>query len=396
MSPSVRRIGFPYAGDRFGGSNVSSLTLAVALREAGLDPVVLTHGPGRAADEAVARELPVVLLPPLSEQSGYSQRDRARLEQLGALRAAFSAIRQHRLDLVHVNDLGMLRTWAAPALIARRPLIAHWRTALEPSRSVALALRSAAAIIAISERSRSVLPGWAQGRTTVEYNPMAGRPGSEDRDAAKARIRSLLGLPANAALIGIFGTLIRRKRTHVIADVVRAITRTADGCPVFGIVCGEPAEPLDELLAQKIADYGLGERIRLVGFVKPVEPWMAACDVVLAPAVDEAFGRTSFEALASGTPVVVSNDSGSIEILGTGAGALFLPPEPIGAWVDAVAELLTDRERTRRMVEAGALAVGELSPTRHAERIQRIYEDVRPGATGPGRAGFAGARSEPA
>src|SRR3954469_3747404 len=117
QAPTFRRIGFPYAGDRFGGSNVSSLTLAVALQDRGHSPIVLTHGDGQAADEARRRGLAVELLPALSSRAGYSRSDRARLEQVGALRAAYAAIRRLGLDIVHVNDLGMLRTWALPALL---------------------------------------------------------------------------------------------------------------------------------------------------------------------------------------------------------------------------------------------------------------------------------------
>lgn len=371
-------IGFPYAGDRFGGSNVSSLTLAKALKERGHEALVLTHGEGRAADEARRRGLTVEVLPPLSSKAGYSRSDRARFEQVYALGSAFSAIRRNRLDIVHVNDLGMLRTWALPSMLARARFVAHWRTALAPSRSVALALRGADAIVAISNRSRSVLPEAMRLRATVEYNPIDSFVAPDRRPALASAIRTQLGLPDNAVLLGVFGTLIRRKRAHVLADILAAIRSTPDGRPVFGMVCGERAEPLDDLLFRKIADHGLEDRLRLVGFVKPVENWMAACDLVLAPAVDEALGRTPLEAFASGTPALLSSDCGAEELIGEDHATVVLPPEPIGTWIEAVARLLADPEHMAGIAARGSSMVARLAPAQHASRMEALYRQIIP------------------
>jgi glycosyltransferase involved in cell wall biosynthesis len=370
------RIGFPYAGDRFGGSNVSSLLLARALLDRGHLPQVLTHGDGRAADEARVRGLPVKVLPPLSSKAGYSRSDRARLEQIYAIHAALVAIRVNRLDIVHVNDLSMLRIWALPTVIARRAFVTHWRTALAPSRSVALALRGAAAIVAISGRSRSVLPIWARQKAFVEYNPIETYVPAERRTELKAAIRAQLGLPQNAVLLGVFGTLIRRKRAHVLAEILSSVSATPDGRPVFGIICGERAEPLDELLFEKIAAFDLGSRIRMLGFVRPVENWMAACDLVLAPAVDEAFGRTPLEAFASGTLALVSSDCGAAELIREDRETLVLPPDPIEAWVQSVAALLADRRRMAAIADRASAAVAGLSAEAHAGRIEAIYHHL--------------------
>jgi glycosyltransferase involved in cell wall biosynthesis len=370
------RIGFPYAGDRFGGSNVSSLTLARALLDRGHVPIALTHGDGRAADEARARGLLVEVLPPLSSKAGYMRSDRARFEHIHALPTVFAAILRNRLDIVHVNDLGMLRTWALPTLVCRRAFVAHWRTALAPSRSVALALRCAAAIVAISDRSRSVLPDWARQKAVVEYNPIETYVAAARRKELKAAIRAELGLPDNAVLLGVFGTLIRRKRSYVLAEILGSISSTPDGRPVFGIVCGERAEPLDELLFKKIAAFDLGSRIRMVGFVRPVENWMAACDLVLAPAVDEAFGRTPLEAFASGTLALVSSDCGAAELIREDRETIVLPPVPVEAWVQSVATLLADGSRMAAIAERASGAVTRLSASQHAGRIEAIYHQL--------------------
>src|SRR6185312_5209504 len=103
-------VGFPYTADRFGGSNASSLVLARALQDGGHRVRILSHGgDGRVAEEAGTLGLSVTRLPALSGVPGYARPDRFRVEQLTAFRAARRAIGALSLDIVHTNDLTMLR-----------------------------------------------------------------------------------------------------------------------------------------------------------------------------------------------------------------------------------------------------------------------------------------------
>ena len=71
---------------------------------------------------------------------------------------------------------------------------------------------------------------------------------------------------------------------------------------------------------------------------------LASADVVLAPGPIETFGLAAAEALASGTPVVVSTDSALPEVIGD--AGLAVPGEG-PAYADAVLELAA-RPRTLR------------------------------------------------
>jgi glycosyltransferase involved in cell wall biosynthesis len=336
---------------------------------------ILTHGAGgRVTEEAATLDLPVTRLPPLSATPSYSRPDRFRLEQLLAFRDARNAIERLGLDIVHANDITVLRSWAAPSLAARAALIAHWRSNYSESWSVKTGLRIAARVIAISRTSFEQLPGWVREKAVVEYNAFAPLPPGW-RQAAVG-IRQSLGLPPDAALVGVFGNLVTRKRTHVLADVLKAVTRTADGRPVFGIVCGGRAEPYDHELDRKIAAYGLEDRLLRPGFVRPVENWMAACDAILAPAVREPFGRTVIEALAVGVPVAVSSDAGACELVRDGHTALVCDPQDIAGWIAATRCLLDDQNLVASMTTAARELTAQLAPAHHAARVSRIYESL--------------------
>lgn len=370
-------IGFPYVADRFGGSTASSLVLAQALREAGHRVHILTHGTGgRVTEEAATLGLPVTRLPPLSERPSYSRPDRFRMEQLLAFRYARGAIARLGLDIVHANDITTLRSWAMPSLAGQAALIAHWRSNYRDSWSVKMGLRIAARVIAISRYSLLQLPAWVREKAVVEYNAFAAPGAIGDRRAAAAAIRRELNIPSNAALVGVFGNLVARKRTHVLADILKAVTHATDGRPVFGVVCGARSEPYDFELDRKVAEFGLEGRLARPGFVRPVESWMAACDVVLAPAIQEPFGRTVIEALALGVPVAVSSDAGVCELIRDGESGILCDPHDIPAWIGATRRLLDDRDMVRTMVQSAARVATHLTPAYHAARVSAIYEDL--------------------
>jgi len=366
-------IGFPYVADRFGGSTVSSMILARTLADSGHRVHILSHGHGRLVDEASAKGLDVARLPTLPSLSDTSRSDRFHSENLLAFGTCSRAIRRLALDIVHVNDLAMLRTWALPARSTSAKLVVHWRSNYRNSWSVNACLRLAHVVVAVSEYSKSALPGWVQAKTIVEYNPFGIFYEASRRSAARTRIRSQLGIPETAAVIGIFGNHTVRKRTHILADVLKSVVSTANGRPVYGLACGGRIAPYDTLLDEKIAAFQLEQRLLRPGFVRPVEDWMAACDVILAPAEREPLARNVLEAQGVGVPVIVSRDGGLREIVMDGETGIVLDPLRTDDWIAGVRSVLDDKELAEKMSVQAQRQLEKLSPDQHASRIAEIY-----------------------
>jgi glycosyltransferase involved in cell wall biosynthesis len=74
--------------------------------------------------------------------------------------------------------------------------------------------------------------------------------------------------------------------------------------------------------------------------------------VVLLPSVCEGFGFPALEALASGTPVVVSDLAVFRELLGD--AAVYLPPSDVSAWASALRRACIDPELRVRAVDVSA------------------------------------------
>jgi glycosyltransferase involved in cell wall biosynthesis len=87
-------------------------------------------------------------------------------------------------------------------------------------------------------------------------------------------------------------------------------------------------------------------------------------------------GRTPLEAFACGTPALVSSDSGAVELLRDDRETIVLPPEPVQAWVETAAALLSDRNRMSAIAARGASALSNLAASQHAGRIEAIYSTI--------------------
>ena len=112
-----------------------------------------------------------------------------------------------------------------------------------------------------------------------------------------------------------------------------------------------------------------------MGFRQPIEPYLAATDVLLVPAIGEPFGRTLIEAMFLGTPVVATRHGGNIEAIEHGRTGLLVEPESADAFVEGTARLLTDQALCARMGSQAARHVRiSFSVERHVEQIMAVYE----------------------
>ncbi|MFD5092704.1 glycosyltransferase family 4 protein [Amycolatopsis thailandensis] len=149
-------------------------------------------------------------------------------------------------------------------------------------------------------------------------------------------------LSGNAdALLVHCGRLSPEKHVERSVDTVAALTEA--GHRVRLVIAGDG--PRRRALERRAR----GLPVTFLGFLagrRDVARLLASADVSLAPGPHETFGLAALEALASGTPVVVSASSALREIVRPGCGAAVDDQAP--AFAGAVTELLKKPELTRR------------------------------------------------
>ena len=375
MASRPFRVCFPFVGDSIGGSHFSALTLVDALDRAAVEPVIVLHQEGPLADHLRTEGLDFEMLP-LKRSVGRDSRWSGHLTALAATcPALIGFLRRRSIDIVHSNDARMHMTWALPARLAGSQQLWHERNVFAPSRLAQLMLRLPRRCAAISRFVSTSLPTAGRAKASVIPNPFEP-PSDLDREVCRTALLEELSLPPETLLIGWFGNLIAWKRPLVFVEAAARIAeRLQRPCafPVFG----EDREGLRAEMEALAAEKGIGERVRFMGFRAPVWPWLAGCDLMLAPAINEPFGRTLVEAMLVGTPVVATDSGGHREIARDGETTLLVPLDDPDALADAAVRLLNDTDlRTDLVQRAHKDAPARFGARAHAARMTGLYREM--------------------
>lgn len=163
------------------------------------------------------------------------------------------------------------------------------------------------------------------------------------RDQARAK----LGLPADATVIGIPGTL-RAVKGHDFA--LRALASwLRHGHARALAVSGSTDSQYAQVLQTDAARLGILQQVAFVGRQADMRDFYDACDVALVPSRSESFGRVAAEAMARGVPVVSSRAGGLPEVVQDQENGLSVDYGDEPALLRAVETLLADADLRERL-----------------------------------------------
>lgn len=192
--------------------------------------------------------------------------------------------------------------------------------------------------------------------------------------ARRGTVRSALGLPKGRKLIGHLGRPDPQKDHATLLKVFALVAaQREDVCLLLaGLDLEHGNRYLDDLLARTKTS-GLANRIMALGQRDDVPDLMAAMDVfLLSSSFGEAFPNVVVEAMACGTPCVVTEVGDSAEIVGdTGWTA---PPGNVGALAGALLEALGEQEETHALRRQCARR--RIEENFSIERMAKAYQEV--------------------
>jgi len=280
-------------------------------------------------------------------------------------------------SLAHEEYLS--RTPSAPDSIRRARRMLNAKLRLMSERAV---LRRCARVVVLSEfMKRQVI---ATHRVLPEK--LAIVPGGADPDRFRPsddpmEVRHALSLPVGKVLLFTVRNLVARMG---LENLIRAVSQLGEeGSDLLLLIGGEG--PLRGPLEQLIADLGLSERVRLLGFVPEelLPLYYRAVDLVLMPSSEmEGFGLVTIEAMACGTPVLGAPVGAIPEILTRVDPILLADGTDSAALAKGIRRLLRrfrDRPAEQRRVSQRGreLVEADYNWVRHCERLEAILNNVR-------------------
>lgn len=375
-----RFLRYPATGS---GQNTFHLLEELAKRSDDASYVLLGPGPRQALDSPSAVAVAAARLRGMPTGSLTAERiQRLWWEQIGIVAAA----RAEHIDLLHFPYFSAPLVLPTPTVVTVHDVITlilpEYRERLMNRAYtwlVALAVRRAAAIIAVSECCAGDVArvlGIPLDRIRVIGNAVdEGYRPIEDPGRLEA-VRARYGLPERFILY-LGGFDVRKNVFGVLRAFARLPLQLRSAYPLA--VAGGP-----RLLGHRLypdprpltVQLEIEGSVRFVGEVDEADKpaVYSAATLFVWPSLYEGFGIPVLEAMACGTPTITSNNSALPEL--AAEAARLVDPRDLGALADAMAELLEDADARAELRRRGLKRASQYSWERVADQTVAVYRSV--------------------
>lgn len=225
-------------------------------------------------------------------------------------------------DVIHCHDWLSLPAGLAAKKVSRKPLVFHVH-ATEYDRVGADGLNhdicviekqgmeAADAVAAVSDYTRRrIIDCYGADVEKIKVVPNAVNHGEYSADT----FDDFLRLKKNGKKIVLFvGRLTFQKGPdYFLAAAKKVVAADKDAIFVFS-----GSGDMERWLIEESARAGMADKVIFSGFLRgtDLKRLYKAADLYVMPSVSEPFGLTSLEALASGTPILISRQSGAGEMV---------------------------------------------------------------------------------
>lgn len=238
--------------------------------------------------------------------------------------------------------------------------------------SIALASRRATRILTVSESSKRDILRFVDvpaDKVDVIYNAYDERFGIEPREEDVVRVRERYQL--QDAFVLYAGNVKPHKNLERLIEAFDLVRRS--GLDHLKLVLIGDEISKYTALRRAVHRHQLHKYVRFLGYLpeETLAVMYRLAGVFAFPSLYEGFGLPPLEAMASGTPVVVSNVSSLPEVVGD--AALLVEPRDPQSIADGIRRVLCDQALRSDLRAKGLVRASQFSWERSVRRIREIY-----------------------
>ncbi|MGH8934498.1 MAG: glycosyltransferase family 4 protein [Egibacteraceae bacterium] len=167
----------------------------------------------------------------------------------------------------------------------------------------------------------------------------------------RVTLRTLLGIPPEAFLVGAVGRLSPEKRIDLLLIATGRIAAKRPELRLIVVGGGAQRAALEKLATR----LGIREQVTFTGLVTDTAPVYVALDLLIQPSDTEGTPRTILEAMAHRVPVIATDVGDVAEVLDHGRAGILTSPNDAGALADAMVHALDHPARARERSERAYL-----------------------------------------
>ena len=192
----------------------------------------------------------------------------------------------------------------------------------------------------------------------------------------RARVKPTPGLAEDVIHLLFVARLVAQKDPLLMVEVARELDERGLSFCIHVIGGGE----LESDVRDRIATYGLRDRVLFEPPTHELRPWYAGSDILLMTSVFEGVPVIVYEALAMELPIVAPALPGIVELMGDTGGALITRRDRPEDYADALEPMIRSREMRREVGQEGRdlvrrrFTVQEMA-AHHGELYERLLAD---------------------
>jgi glycosyltransferase involved in cell wall biosynthesis len=292
-------------------------------------------------------------------------------------------LRRQCADLVHFPDqsLPLLPVLPCPSVVTVHDLTTYRYTeaytrgkVLYKKLATRAAMRQATRIIAVSQSTKQDildLFGVSENQVRAVYSGLDRRFRPVEDCSKLERTRTALGLPEQYILH--VGSIDPRKN---LVTLFKALAILRDDDLRVRLVVAGSREYNYRPVFDTVQALALEDQVLFLGFVSDAElvDVYNLAQLFVFPSIHEGFGYPPLEAMACGTPVIVSNSSSLPEIVDD--AALQVDPFNAAEIATAIRLLLTNSELREQLASRGMQRAATFAWERTARETLKVYEEV--------------------
>ncbi len=286
---------------------------------------------------------------------------------------------QEEHDVIHAHDWLSFRAGIEAKRISGKPLIVHVhatefdRTGGNPNQYIyeeeRRGLHAADCIIAVSQHTKNIIVehyGVEADKVCVVHNGIDYVEHRRPLPQALTHIRT----EGKKIVLFVGRITIQKGPDYFIKVAKRVLEYDAN---VLFVISG--SGDMEHQIIRLAADMGLGDKVVFAGFVRGDDllKLYRAADLYVMPSVSEPFGLTALEALANGTPILVSKQSGVSEVL---THALKSDFWDIDDMADKILNVVRSRGLHDTLGDLGSVDVEHVTWESAAGKCHNIYSDI--------------------
>jgi glycosyltransferase involved in cell wall biosynthesis len=316
-----------------GGAELSAVEIAAAIVRAGGRALVLAEPGGRLAVRITDAGGEVMPFPAAAKSPLALLRNAAAIARL---------IAEEMVDLVHARSRAPAWSALIAARRARVPFVTTYHGAYGETNAAKRLYNSVMArgdvVIANSRYTADLIAqryGTDRGRMEVIHRGIDPNVFAPDRIGPErvAALREKWGVTPGERVILQAARLTAWKGQSVLIDAAARLEAGGRLGNAVVVLAGDAQgrNTYAQALKARVAEAGLGSRVRLVGHVEDIAAACLAAHVaVVASTQPEAFGRATIEAQAMGAPVIATAIGAPPE---TVLAEPAVPPDAITGWL---------------------------------------------------------------